>query len=133
MSYKQLLILDSTDSTLSSSRYKFSLDNFRISKYKLKNYLINGIDMTTAKYLCCEDLALHTINRNVDGRGQPSDIIALITDDIEISTNFNTMHLNEEKVFRDLTLTFKDSNGALVEPSNFVVVIEVMKDAQGGN
>ena len=127
MSYKQLLFLDSVKSTLTNNKYIFNLNNFRISKYRVKKYVVKGIDMSTnITYLCCPQLANATINANSDS-GLPTDIIGVVTNDQEIDPDRYTMFLNSERYFSELEIYFKDSAGNLVNPTNFVVVLDIEK------
>ena len=126
--YKQLLFLDSAKAIVDNNKYKFNVNFFRISKYKLKKYVVNGIDMSTnITYVCCPELAENTINRNSDS-GLPTDIIGIVTNDQEIDIDRFTMFLNGERWFKTLTIYFKDSQGNLVTPTNFVVCLDIEKE-----
>lgn len=129
MNSKSLLILDKSKATIENDRYIFRFSTgIKLIKWKLRKFYTNNIEMSKL-YCHIPELTRKTQSATLDGEGNPSDIIALVSDGKANDDNDrNTMFLNTPHKFHKLTVYFTNGeDNTAVALNDFSVCLDIIR------
>ena len=124
MSYKGLLVLQKSLATVENNKYTFKFPRgIEFKRWRIRN--VKHPSTNVRLFLHSPTLMNKTINNTLNGKGQISDIIALLTDPLHYTTDRHVLHSNT--MFFKMEFYFSDGAGNIIAMNDFDILIDYEK------